>query len=99
MIRTDDFEEASKRNSGYVEIDFNIFLSTLVEQMRFLKEKYIRPSESIEFKTIVFGAVIKVRNENLKIALVVEAEMPDWVIRIQVYNKQRNDKDRGPIID
>jgi hypothetical protein len=25
--------------------------------------------------------------------------MLDWVIKIQVYEKQKDDKDRGPVID
>jgi hypothetical protein len=35
----------------------------------------------------------------LKLTLVLEADMLDWVIKIQVYEKEREDKDQGPAID
>jgi len=31
----------------------------------------------------------------LKLALVLETDMLDWVIRIMVYEKEREDKERG----
>ncbi len=99
ILRTDDFEEASKKfrscfsSLQHLSVDINGLNAVF-------KGEYIKPSESIKFTTIVFDAGDKTPElENLKIALVLETEMLDWVIRIQVYEKQRDDKDRGPIID
>lgn len=63
------------------------------------KGEYIQPSESIKFTTIVFIASDKNDElKNLKIGLVLETEMLDWVIKIQVFDKQRDDKERGPVV-
>ena len=56
--------------------------------------------ESIKFKTIVFDAGDKTPElKKLKISLSMENEIMDWVIKIQVYEKEKDDKDRGPQID
>jgi len=64
------------------------------------KGDYINPSEAIKFTTIVLDAGDKTPElKKLKIALILETDMLDWVIKIQVYEKEREDKDRGPAID
>jgi hypothetical protein len=37
--------------------------------------------------------------KHLKIALMLETEMLEWVIKIQVYEKEREDNERGRQID
>ena len=99
MLRTDDFEEASTKFRSC----FNSLQHLSVEingVNAVFKGEYIKPSESIKFTTIVFDAGDKTPElANLKIALVLETEMLDWVIRIHVYEKERDDENRGPIID
>ena len=64
------------------------------------KGDYIKPSEAIKFTTIVLDAGDKTPElKNLKLALILETEMLEWVIKIQVYEKEREDKDKGPAID
>ncbi len=99
MIKTDDFEAASKKfrelyNSlQHLSVDING--STAV-----FKGDYIKPSEAIKFTTVVLDAGDKTPElKSLKLALVLEAEMLEWVIKIQVYEKEREDKDKGPAID
>lgn len=99
MLKTEDFDEASKKfraiYNSLQHLSVNINGANAI-----FKSEYAEPSESIKFTTIVFDTGDKTPGlENLKIALVLETEVLDWVIRIQVYEKQRNDKDRGPIID
>ena len=67
--------------------------------MLFFKAEYIKPTESIKFTTIVFDAGDKTPElKKLKIALILENEMMDWVIKIQVYEKEREDKEKGSLI-
>ena len=99
MLRSEDFEEASKQfrllYNSLQHLSVNISGVNAV-----FKADYIQPSESIKFTTIVFHVTDKTPElDELKIALVLETEMLEWVIRIQVYEKQRDDKDRGPVID
>ena len=64
------------------------------------KGDYIKPSEAIKFTTIVLDAGDKTPElKKLKLALILETEMLEWVIKIQVYEKEREDKDKGPAID
>ena len=96
MIRTDDFEEASKKfksiyNSLHL-LSVNIDGTNAV-----FKGDYVKPTESIKFTVVVFDAGDKTPElKKLKISLSIESEMLDWVIKIKVYEKEREDKDRGP---
>ena len=99
MIKTDDFEAASKKfkalYNSLQHLSVNINGTTTV-----FKGDYIKPSESIKFTTVVLDSGDKAPElKSLKIALILETEMLDWVIKIQVYEKEREDKDRGPSKD
>ena len=37
--------------------------------------------------------------KSLKIALILETDMLEWVTKIQVYEKEREDKEKGSAID
>jgi hypothetical protein len=99
MIKTDDFEEASKKfraiYNSLQHLSVNINGSTAV-----FKGDYIKPTEAIKFTTIVLDPGDKTPElRKLKLALVLETDMLDWVIKIQVYEREREDKDKGPAID
>src|SRR5688572_5248832 len=99
MIKTDDFEAASKKfrelYNSLQHLSVNINGSTAV-----FKGEYIKPSETIKFTTVVLDAGDKTPElKSLKLALILETEMLEWVIKIQVYEKEREDKDKGPAID
>jgi len=95
MIKTDDFEEASKKfgaiYNSLQHLSVNINGSTAV-----FKGDYIKPTEAMKFTTIVLDPTDKTPElMKLKLALVLETDMLDWVIKIQVYEKEREDKERG----
>ena len=99
MLKTDDFEEISKKfrsiYNSLQHLSVNVNGTNAV-----FKADYVKPTESIKFTTIVFDAGDKTPElKNLKIALLLETEMLDWVIKIQVYEKERDDKDKGPSKD
>ncbi len=99
MIKTDDFEAVSKKfrelYNSLQHLSVNINGSTAV-----FKGDYIKPSEAIKFTTIVLDASDKTPElKKLKLALILETDMLDWVIKIQVYEQERGDKDKGPAID
>ena len=99
MIKTDDFEVASKKfralYNSLQHLSVNINGTNAV-----FKGDYIKPSESIKFTTIVLDAADKTPElKKLKLALVLETEMLEWVIKIQVYEQEREDKEKGPAID
>jgi hypothetical protein len=99
MMKTDDFETASKKfraiYNSLQHLTVKINGSTAVFQ-----GDYIKPSEAIKFTTIVLDPGDKAPElRNLKLALVLETDMLDWVIKIQAYEKEREDKERGPSKD
>jgi hypothetical protein len=99
MLKTDDFEEVSKKfRAIYNSLQH---LSVNIDGVNAVfKADYVKPTESIKFTTIVFNVSDKTPELNkLKVALLLETEMLEWVIRIQVYEKERDDKDRGREID
>jgi hypothetical protein len=94
MLKTDDFEEASRKFQAI----FNSLqhLSVNVNDTNAVfKGVYVKPVESIKFTTVVFDASDRTPElKKLKIFLSMENEMMDWVIKIQVYEKGRGDKER-----
>lgn len=99
MFRTETFEEASKKfrsiyNSlQHLSVDIN-------GAKTIFKGNYIKPTESKKFTTIVFDTEDKAPElKGLKVALLLESEMMEWVVKVQVYEKERDDKDRGPVKD
>ena len=99
MIKTDDFEAASQKFKAiynslqHLSVDINGTTAVF-------KGDYIKPSEAIKFTTIILDPGDKTPEfKKLKLALVLETEMLDWVIKIQVYEREREDKDKGPAID
>ena len=99
MIKTDDFETASNKfralYNSLQHLSVNINGTTAV-----FKGDYIKPSEAIKFTTIVLDAGDKTPElKKLRLALILEADMLEWVIRIQVYEQEREDKDRGSTKD
>ena len=99
MIKTDDFEMASNKfralYNSLQHLSVNINGTAAV-----FKGDYIKPSEAIKFTTIVLDAGDKTPElKKLKLALILEADMLEWEIKIQVYEQERGDKDRGSTKD
>ena len=99
MMKTDDFEAASKKfraiYNSLQHLTVQINGTTAIFQ-----GSYIMPSEAIKFTTVILDPGDKTPElKKLKLALVLETELLDWVIKIQVYEKEREDKDKGPAID
>ena len=99
MLRTDDFEEAAKKFRSIYNSLQNLSVNINGTHVVF-KGDYTKPSESIKFTTIVFNGGEKAADLNrLKVSLMLESDMLDWVIKIQVYEKEKEDDERGKIID
>jgi hypothetical protein len=99
MMNTDNFEEAVKKfHSLYGAIQnlsVNINGETVV-----MKGKYFQPVEEMKFTSVVFEAGEKDPSlKNLKVELLLEAEMLDWVVKVLVYEKEREDNERGKMDD
>ena len=99
MLRTDDFDEASKKfraiYNSIQHLSVNINGTNAV-----FKADFIKPTDEIKFTTIVFDSGDKFPElKQLKVALMLVNEMMDWIVKIQVYEREREDKDRGRPVD
>jgi len=99
MMKTDAFETASKKfraiYNSLQNLTVKINGSTAVFQ-----GDYIKPSEAVKFTSIVLDPGDRAAElKKLKLALVFETDMLDWVIKILIYEKEREDKDKGPATD
>jgi hypothetical protein len=65
-----------------------------------LSAPYAAPSEDLRFHSIVFttGKQDEAAGK-LKVELLLEADMLEWSIRILVYEKEREDEEKGPIFE
>jgi hypothetical protein len=99
MLKTADFEEAEKKFRTL----FNSLqhLSATINGTKVVfKSSYEKPAEENKFTSVVFGASEKFADlAMLKVELLMEAGIIDWTIRVLVYEKQKEDNERGKIID
>lgn len=99
MMITDDFEEATKKfRSLYNAIQH---LSVDINGTKAIfKGDYQQPAEAIKFTSVVFDAGDKYpKLKKLKVELLLQAEMLDWKVKVLVYEKEKEDDERGPQID
>jgi hypothetical protein len=99
MFKTDNFEVASKKFRAIFN-SLQLLSANINGATAIFKGDYITPAESLKFTNIVFDPGEKTPElGKLKMALLLESEMLEWVIKILVYEKERDDKDRGRHID
>ena len=93
LLTTGNFEEAKKKfRALYGE------LNNLSKGSMHLKGLYESPAEEKKFTSVLFsfdppGESIKM----LKVELVIEAEGMDWKVKVLVYDRDREDDERGDI--
>jgi len=99
IMVTEDFYAAEKKFRSFFDQINHIIIRNGDRQAEF-SAPYQAPAEEIKFTSIVFetrdreGAPGK-----LKIELLMQAGIIDWTIRVLVYEKEREDNERGPLID
>lgn len=95
MLTTENFEEAKKKFKTL----YNQLNNLPVRSTR-LKGVYESPLEESKFTSVLFSfdqddAALA----RLKVELVMEAEQMDWKVRILVYDRERDDDQRGNVIE
>jgi hypothetical protein len=95
MLTTEDFETARKKfKTLYSQLN-NLTLAGSK-----LKGTYEAPAEGTDFTTVVFSFDPKEEStKKLRVELIMEAQMMDWKVKILVYDRDRNDDERGTIVE
>jgi len=65
-----------------------------------LRAKYTEPTEDRKFNSILFMAGNTTASpEKLRVELLLEADMLEWTVRVLVYDKERDDNEKGPLFE
>lgn len=99
MLKTENFDEAAKKfRTLYTSIN-NLSVQVNGTHIVF-KSDFNKPAEEKKICSIVFEPADK-KNGNLKIRieLSLQSGMYDWTLNILVYEKEREDDERGPVIE
>lgn len=95
MLTTESFDEATKKfRSLYAQLN-NLSLNTM-----HLKGVYESPVEDKKFTSVLFAfdpADDPVKK--LKVELVIEAELLEWKVKVLIYDRDRDDDERGNVIE
>ena len=99
VLTTEDFEEAAKKYKWlYQQLKgMNI---RYVTDLYTLRGDYAEPEESIGFaSSILTPAHPPTPLAKLKIEVLLDFEFPEWKVSLQIYDKEREDDERGEISD
>lgn len=95
MLTTEDFDDAAKKYKSLFTQLKGMNIKYVVDQYT-LDGKYETPDESKKF----FSSVLTVSAppsplQKLKVEVTMEFEFPEWKVKLLVYEKERDDNQRG----
>jgi hypothetical protein len=95
MLTTESFEDAKKKfRSLYTQIN-NLQLRSMQ-----LKGPYETPAEEKKFTSVVFSFYPSDESlKKLRVELALEAAQMEWKVRVVVYDRDREDDERGETIE
>jgi hypothetical protein len=95
MLTTGNFSEAKKKFKSLYTL-----LNNLSVKSMHLKGVYEQPVEEKKFSSVLFSFTsLDESLKKLKVELVVEAEGMDWKVKVLVYDRDREDNERGDTRD
>ena len=100
LLVTEEFEEAADKYNWLVN-QLKVMTVNLEGGYSFtLHGKYNEPTESLKFTTSVFRLMPSALNlPKLKIEASMHFEFPEWKVCLLVYEKEREDAERGEIFE
>ncbi|MBL7722938.1 MAG: hypothetical protein JNK27_02265 [Chitinophagaceae bacterium] len=98
MMTTEDFEEAKKKFRSFYNQINNLSVSVGQKSSR-LKAEYKSPLEEMKFTSILFSLdPVDETAKKLKVELLLQYQAPmEWKIKILVYDREREDAERGKL--
>jgi hypothetical protein len=91
MLTTDNFDQAKRKfRSLYNQ------LNNLSSQSMYLKGAFESPAEEKKFTSVLFSFDPASESvKNLRIELVIEAEVMTWKVKLLVYDRTKDDDEQG----
>jgi len=97
LLNTEDFEEASKKYK-WLYNQLKVMTVKLEEYSFTLSGEYDAPDESKKFSSSIFKLTPNASNlPKLKIEASMQFEFPEWKVSLLVYEREREDNERGDI--
>lgn len=95
MLTTESFDDAKKKfKSLYGQLN-NLALKSM-----HLKGEYESPVEEKKFSSVIFSFDPADESvKKLKVELILEAEQMDWKVKVLVYDRDRDDNERGEVVE
>jgi hypothetical protein len=96
MLTTESFEKAKQKFQSLCNQVNNLSISAGAAGNFHLKGSYLVPTESRKFTSVIYSpdpAGIAVKK--LKVEVSMEAEQMEWKVKLLVYDKEREDAERG----
>jgi hypothetical protein len=99
MLSTESFEEAVKKYKALCSQIKGMNVKYVVD-MYTLEGKYAAPDETKKFTVSTFSVADAPQQlKKLKVEVAMQYEFPEWKVKLLVYDKEREDDERGDIND
>ena len=99
MLSAEDFEAAAKKYKWLFGQLKGMNVKYVVDQYT-LEGKYEAPDESLKFTTSMLTVASAPEPwHKLKIEIALQFEFPEWKVSLSVYEKEREDDERGEVVD
>lgn len=95
MLTTESFDDAKKKYRTL----YNQLNHLAMKSMR-LEGNYETPVEEKKFTSTLFAfSPTDESMKKLRVELILEAEMLEWKVKVLVYDRDREDNERGPTVE
>lgn len=100
MLETEDFNEAAKKFKSLFNAINKLDVKMEYGETFHLSGKYDVPEESRKFATTVFSFdKSDLLTSRMRLEISLQYEMLEWKIRLLIYDKDREDDERGKVIE
>jgi hypothetical protein len=99
MLSTENFDEAVKKYKNIYSQLKGMNVKYVVD-MYTLEGKYAAPDETKKFTVSTFSVADAPQQlKKLKVEVAMQYEFPEWKVKLLVYDKEKEDNERGDIND
>lgn len=97
ILTTEDFEKAKKKYKSLFNQLNNLSIHASGMKSFHLKGKFEEPDELVKFGSVLFSPVPAGEHiKKLKVEIVMQAFEPmTWKVKVLIYDREREDEDRG----
>lgn len=100
MLTTESFEKAKQKYKSLFNQLNNLPVVPAPGKISYLKGGYEPPVEEKKFSAILFELAPEAAAKKLKVEITLQYQAPmEWLVKVLVYDREREDDQRGETID